>query len=390
MSTPPVAVDQFLLFKSLKKGGMAQVFLGFDRQDPTHLVAVKTLLPKLSRQRLYLEMFRAEGKIGVRLDHPNIVRTIDHGETAGNAYIAMDYIFGADLSTMLRKLRKQGAHFPVALGVGLARQVCRALVYAHELTDEYGRPLHIVNRDVSPGNVMISFDGRVHLIDFGIAQTTIDVKSQIGSIKGKISYMAPEQVRGLPVDHRVDLFSLGTVLYEMLTGVQVFRDEGDFATMERVRAANAPPASSHSAAIDEGLDRLLVRAMARETVDRYQTAREMLDDLDAWLTAQGHEVRSEDLKTFVQDLFDGQIDQIRADIDAALQVALETEPTVEAAQSINEASAPPRLISEGALEELDKPPVVEVTQAPRGRVWPWLPLLLVLGVAILWAVVGGP
>ena len=157
--------------------------------------------------------------------------------------------------------------------------VARALAYAHALTDEAGQPLDIVNRDVSPGNIMVAFDGTVKLIDFGIAQTTIDVKSQIGAIKGKISYMAPEQVRGLPVDHRVDVFSLGTVLYEMLTGVQVFRDEGDFATMEKVRRAEAPPPSTHTPAVDALLDGIVARALAREASDRYPSADAMAASL---------------------------------------------------------------------------------------------------------------
>ncbi len=348
---PPVPVGRYLLFKSLKKGGMARVFLGLDPEVPGRLVAVKTLLPKLAGQKLHREMFQSEGKVGVRLVHPNIVRTLDHGVSDGTAFIAMEFIFGFDLSTVLRRLRKEARRIPIPLAVSLARQVADALAYAHELSDEFGQPLDIVNRDVSPGNIMVGFDGRVTLIDFGIAQTTIDVKSQIGSIKGKISYMAPEQVRGLPVDHRCDLFSLGTVLYEMLTGVQVFHDEGDFATMERVRRAEAPPPSTENAHIDAALDAICARAMTREVVDRYPAARAMKRDLDAWLAGHAEAHEPEALAAFVRSLFDRQIDEMRSDIEAARQVALGEAPG-DPSDTAPSARRPPRLISEDTLAEM--------------------------------------
>ena len=383
MSSAPVPVGRFLLFKSLKKGGMARVFLGVDRDRPEELVAVKTLLPKLTRQRMYTEMFTAEGKVGERLAHPHIVGTLEHGNAGGNAYIALDYIFGFDLSTVLRKLRRSGSTIPLTLAVGLARDVADGLSYAHELTDEYARPLNIVNRDVSPGNIMIGFDGVAKLIDFGIAQTTIDVKSQIGSIKGKISYMAPEQVRGLPVDARADLFSLGTVLYEMLTGIQIFHDEGDFATMERVRQAKAPPASEHNPAIDGALDTIIARTMAREAGDRYQLAREIRDDLDGWLQANEHEVRYQDIADFMRGLFGAQIDEMRADIAAARDAALGAEPAEEL-EIAEEFSLPPRLISEDALEDRSRP--VNLPVEPAGKSWVFAALAIAVGVAIgLWA-----
>lgn len=381
-SRAPVPIGRYLLFKSLKKGGMARVFLGFDKDDPARLLAVKTLLPKLGDQRLYREMFASEGKVGVRLVHPNVVRTVEHGEDRGTAYIAMDFIFGFDLSTVLRRMRKQNQRIPLPLAVGLARDVCSGLAYAHELCDESGQPLDIVNRDVSPGNVMVGFDGHVKLIDFGIAQTTIDVKSQIGSIKGKISYMAPEQVRGLPVDHRVDLFSLGTVLYEMLTGVQIFHDEGDFATMERVRRAEAPPPSTHNPTVDPQLDALVARAMAREAHERYQSAREMLADLDAWLVAHGGQVSAAAWAELMRAQFDRQIDEMRDEIEAARQAALGAEQGTPLP-----AGAPARFIPEEALVDINaapEPPAPEkapAPPAPRGQAW--------LAAAVTLAIVGG-
>lgn len=342
-ASSPVPLGRFQLFKLLKKGGMARVFLAHDTDAPDTLIAIKTLLPDLVSKRSYREMFASEAEVGMHLQHPNIARTLEHGEDRNTAWIAMEYVFGFDLSTVLRRLRKRGERMGIGMAVALARDVASALSYAHALTDEFGQPLNIVNRDVSPGNIMVAFDGQVKLIDFGIAQTTIDLKSQIGSIKGKISYMAPEQVRGLPVDKRVDIFSLGTVLYEMLTGVQVFREAGDFATMERVRRADAPPPSTHREGIDPELDSILSRALAREAADRYPDAGVLATDLSHWLSA--HAVTSDEQASranFMRSLFGQQIDEIRTEIDAAR--AGVSAPEAPAAQ--------PRLISEAALADM--------------------------------------
>ncbi|MCA9538709.1 MAG: serine/threonine protein kinase [Myxococcales bacterium] len=389
-------VGRYLLFKSLKKGGMARVFLGLDPDEPERLLAIKTLLPNLVKDRIYREMFASEGKVGVRLEHPNIVRTFEHGVEKGTPYIVMDFLFGFDLSTVLRRMRTDGENLPVPLAVTLARHVASGLAHAHALCDEFDRPLDIVNRDVSPGNIMIGFDGRVRLIDFGIAQTTIDVKSQIGSIKGKISYMAPEQVRGLPVDHRVDLFSLGTVLYEALTGVQPFNDEGDFATMEKVRRAEAPPPSAHRADIDAALDKLVARAMARDASDRFQHAEDMVEAFDGWLEAHGGPVSVEAFAQFMRTLFEQRITEMMADIETAKRRALggQTHPPGEP----DLPSEPGRLISEDMLAEIaglaPEPAVLEPIVPPpaarspgEGRgLWIGLAALALVAIAgLIWA-----
>lgn len=393
-------LGRYILFKSLKKGGMARVFLAVDPDRPDELLAVKTLLPKLRNERLYREMFASEGKVGVRLEHPNIVRTVEHGTERGGPFIAMEFIFGFDVSTALRQLRKDDRAMPVPLAVALARDVADALHYAHGLVDEFDRPLDIVNRDVSPGNIMIGFDGRIRLIDFGIAQTTIDVKSQIGSIKGKISYMAPEQVRGLPVDHRVDLFGLGTVLYEMLTGLQPFHDEGDFATMERVRRAEFEPASAINPAVDVTLDAILARAMAREAEDRYAYAGDMRDALQAWLDSHGEAVGARAFEAFMRSLFEKRIADMTADIEQARRAALGASASLPPTPVSTE-SGSLRLISEDMLAEFaglatgndpplgraPDPPPPEPRPARGGGATTWIVAALAVAVVggLLWA-----
>ena len=330
-------IGPYLLFKSLKKGGMARVYLAVDLEelateprkstgDLSGIYAVKQLLPELAHKRLHREMFASEGKVGLRLEHPNIVRTYEcsaGGDADGKpAYIAMEYIFGFDMATVLRRLRQRGDTLPLPLGLFVTRQVLAGLMYAHELLDEYGRPLAMVNRDVSPGNIMVGTDGAVKLIDFGIAQTTIDIRSQIGTIKGKFSYMSPEQVRGLAVDHRSDLFSLAAVFYQMLTGVHIFHDEGDFATMERVRRAEAPPPSAHVPEIDAELDDIVLRAMARDAGDRYPSARSFLRDLDSFVESKGLAAGQSEMASFVVSLLDPERGRMQSDIESARDQAL--------------------------------------------------------------------
>ena len=382
----PVPIGRFLLFKSLKKGGMARVFLGVDPSEPETLYAIKTLLPKLAKEPTFQKMFASEGKIGMRLSHPNIVETVEFGDHEGTAFIAMRFISGFDLSSVIRRLRKPGSEtIPIRLSVTMARDVAAALAYAHDLTDEFSRPLNIVNRDISPGNVMIDLDGTVKLIDFGIAQTTIAVKSQIGTIKGKISYMAPEQVRGLPVDHRSDLFSLGTVLYEMLTMVQIFHDDGDFATMERVRRAEAPPPSAHNAEVDPELDRIVLKAMARDRIDRHARADDLRRDLDRWLDAHGGPASPEDFARFMRSLFNTQAEQLLNDINVGLRAAL--GPTEDTKAGVER----PRFITEDALAAFDTeasiapvkvtPPKIQ-TKTPSLMVWAGVLLAAAVGAAV--------
>lgn len=320
----PVPIGPYRLFHALKKGGMARVYLALHIDRPDELLAVKTLLPELTSKASFRDMFTTEGKVGQRLEHPNIVRTYDHGTAEGTAFIAMEYIKGFDLSTLMRRLRKQGQPIPLPAALTIAHEVAEGLAYAHELTDEHGRPLELVNRDVSPGNIMITPDGRTRLIDFGIAQTTIDVRSQIGAIKGKISYMSPEQVRGLPVDQRSDLFSLGTVLYQLLTGVNVFHDDGDFATMERVRQASAPPPSHHRGDVDPALDALIGRAMARQAGDRHPSARALLHDLREYMKARGIEIDRAAVGELLQRTLTKRLATLEADIERTHDRALIT------------------------------------------------------------------
>jgi serine/threonine-protein kinase len=273
-----------MLLTRIARGGMADVYLAepSDQQGSGKFRAIKCLLPRLAQRRKFVNMFKAEGRLGLLLKHPNIVRTFQVGNHNRIHYISMEFIEGHDLGRVIRFFRRVEAPVPVDITVSVVRDVLTALAYTHTLNDEKGHPLDLINRDISPANIMLGYDGSIRVIDFGIAQALLDYRSQIGSIKGKIMYMSPEQVRGLALDARSDLFSLGTVMYQLLTMREPFRAPTEFEQMERVREANPLPVTEINRRIDPELSGIVAKAMAKDPNLRFQTAEAMFGELDAY------------------------------------------------------------------------------------------------------------
>ena len=199
----------------------------------------------------------------------------------------MEYVAGRDLRTMLERYRRRKEIMPTAQAVYIASKMCEGLDYAHRKKDARGQDLHIIHRDVSPQNILVSYEGEVKIIDFGIAKAANrSQKTQAGILKGKFGYMSPEQVRGLPIDRRSDIFALGVILYEMLTGEKLFVGETDFSTLEKVRNAEVPAAPRSSTRTSPpGLEKVVLKALAREPEDRYQWASDLQEDLMRFLLA---------------------------------------------------------------------------------------------------------
>ena len=238
----PTPFGRFLLLGMIARGGMAEVYRAKE-QDASlgpkdALFAVKCMRPQLAKEARFVDMFVREAKLAMLLNHPCIVRTSEIDRVEQHHYIAMEYIAGRDLTQVLRRCQETNQRIPVPHACFIAARMCEGLHFAHTLMDAEGRPLNIVNRDVSPSNVRISYDGEVKLLDFGIAQAMLKITSEIGVLKGKFSYMSPEQIRGMPVDARTDVFSTGIILHEMLTTEKLFRSDTEFALMEKVRKAD--------------------------------------------------------------------------------------------------------------------------------------------------------
>jgi hypothetical protein len=282
---PAQRFGKYLLVERLGRGGMAEVWkakilgpAGFQRT-----VVVKRILPHLAEDPHFVQMFVSEARLSARLSHANIVHVYELGDVDSEYFICMEYVRGRDLVSVMRAHLMRSIP-PPGLGAFVVREVCRALSYAHALTDDDGRPLRLIHRDVSPSNVMLSFDGSVKLLDFGIAKALNEAsenKTQTGTLKGKFGYMSPEQVEGKEIDHRTDLFAAGIMLHEVLTGRRLFKGQTDIQTIAMVREANIQPPSTYNPQVPAELDRVCMKALARSLDVRFQRCDEMAFELDA-------------------------------------------------------------------------------------------------------------
>jgi serine/threonine protein kinase len=319
----PVAFGPYYLLGLIARGGMAEVYRARPQtaeKGEGKLYAVKVMRPQLAREARFVDMFNREGKLAMLLKNRCIVETCAIGEIDGRHYIAMEYIGGRDLTQVLRRCQETQQRIPVPHAVYIAARIAEGLHFAHNLAGPDGRPLNIVNRDVSPSNVRLSYDGDVKLLDFGIAQALMKFTSEIGVLKGKFSYMSPEQIRGMPLDARTDVFSAGIILHEMLTTEKLFRGDTEFALMEKVRKAEVPPPSGFNRRVTPELDAISLKALARDVADRYQTAAQLAADLDALIA--GYRFDPKELRQFVRQLFRK---EYAAEQEETL-LALEAEP----------------------------------------------------------------
>jgi serine/threonine protein kinase len=280
----PIQFGKYSLFERIGRGGMAEVFKG-RIQGPAgfeRVFVVKRILPHLSDDATFIKMFVEEAKLSARLNHPNIVHIFELGAVDGEYFISMEYIRGHDLSETMRAIWKALGPPRPELVAYIGREACRGLGYAHGLTDENGRPLGMIHRDVSPSNVMLSYEGAVKLLDFGIAKALGDQadQSKSGTMKGKYAYMAPEQTEGDNIDHRSDIFAIGTVLHEVLTGRRLFKGQNDVQTIERVRRCDVPPPSLQNPAVPPEMDHIVLKALSRDPARRWSNAADMADALD--------------------------------------------------------------------------------------------------------------
>jgi serine/threonine protein kinase len=261
---------------------MAEVFKAkaFGVEGFEKIIAIKKILPSMAEDADFIQMFIDEAKIAGQLNHANICQIFELGRIDDSHFIAMEYIWGKDLLQIQNRFRRLKRYMPLPMAGFIAGKMCEGLDYAHRKKDATGKPLNIIHRDVSPQNVIVSYEGEVKVIDFGIAKAASrSSKTQAGVFKGKFGYMSPEQVGGKPLDQRADIFAIGTILYELLTNDRLFLGESDFATLEKVRNVAVPPPSTVNKEIPPELDRIIMKALAKDLGERYQWASELHDDL---------------------------------------------------------------------------------------------------------------
>jgi serine/threonine protein kinase/Tfp pilus assembly protein PilF len=330
----PVRFGKYLILDKIATGGMAELYQakitsveGFEK-----LVAIKKILPNLTQDKNLVNMFIDEAKLAAMLTHQNIVQIYDLGSMEGTYFIAMEYIYGKDLRVLTRKAKERNLPLPIEYGLYITCRVCSGLDYSHNLKDLHGNPLELIHRDISPQNILVTYQGEVKIVDFGIAKAakkTADTKE--GLIKGKVSYMSPEQAAGKPIDNRSDIFSTGILLYEMVTGERMF-EGADLQILERVRKADFEPAENIVPDLPNEVCEILNRALAKGVTRRYKSCGEMLADLEACLSAFPVRPSAEGLSQYMKALF---AEEIAAEA-AALQrpevqlSSLKGEPVSEA------------------------------------------------------------
>src|SRR4051812_801785 len=338
---------KYTLIDRIAVGGMAEIFLarqaGLEGYEKT--IVIKRIRPHLSKQASFVKMFLNEAKLAAQLNHPNIVQIYDLGKIGESYFIAMEYIFGRDMRRIIPQADSMGIPFPMVYALKIASSVCEGLFYAHQKVDLYGNPLNIVHRDVTPENIFVSFDGTVKVLDFGIAKAANQIEqTRAGEIKGKLSYMSPEQCMGKMLDCRSDLFSLGVVLYEWLTGFKLFTGDSEVAILKSITEGKIYAPSYFKADIPEAVEAILMKALEKDREKRYQTAWEMQYDLDQFLSQYEFTPSNIHLSNFLKQLFNDELEEEKK------RIGRSTPPSpadvIEGVPSESEDEGPEEIISQ--------------------------------------------
>ncbi len=298
--------DRYRPIYKLDSGGMAEVYVAEAESVAgfTKKVAIKRILPALLKEERFVRMFLDEARLSLHFNHANIVSVFDIGKSANAYFIVMEYVEGTNLKYILQYLAKQRRPMPIALAVWTLGEILKGLDYAHELSDpNSGRSLGIVHRDISPPNILVSWNGEVKLTDFGLAKASTQLEStDPGVVKGKFAYLAPEAAHGEEVDHRADIFAVGILAFEMLTGQRLFLAETDYDTVQNVRRAEVPSMRAINPEVPAELEDIVRGALARESKNRYQNASDFADDLLGFLFSRKMKVSARSLRGLLEEL----------------------------------------------------------------------------------------
>jgi serine/threonine protein kinase len=323
----PIPFENYYLLEKIATGGMAEVFKAkaFGVEGFERLLAVKRILASISEDPDFKAMFIDEANITNHLNHANIAQIFELGSADGSYFIAMEYVSGRDARAIFERFRRDGRKLGVDMACYIAMKVCEGLDYAHAKTDSSGKPLNIVHRDVSPQNILVSYEGEVKLIDFGIAKAAgKSAQTQVGILKGKFSYMSPEQVRGLSLDRRSDVFSLAICLYELLTCERLFLGESDFETLEKIRKVEVAPPSLFNPEIPQALEDIVLKGLTRDPNARYQHAGELQEALRKFLFDQSLHFTNKNLAATMQSVFDEELHLERQKLEYFQTLDLQT------------------------------------------------------------------
>jgi eukaryotic-like serine/threonine-protein kinase len=298
--------DRYTIIDRLDHGGMAEVFRGVaeSMEGFKKSVAIKRILPNLTKNQKFVSMFLDEARLSLFLQHANIVQVFDISKTPDNAYfLVMEFVDGCNLKSLIERQKQKQKRIEIAHTIYILMECCKALNYAHFLENpETNEPLGIVHRDISPPNILISKNGEVKLVDFGLAKANSQIEStDEGVVKGKFSYLSPEAASGLEVDHRADVFAAGIILWEMFTGRRLFLGDTDYQTVELVRQARVPSIAAINPDVEPELEAVVRKSLAKDVEDRYQSAADLGDALAQYLFSRRMKVTARDIASIVKD-----------------------------------------------------------------------------------------
>ncbi|MFT3766085.1 MAG: protein kinase [Minicystis sp.] len=317
-SEDPASLRSYRLIAEIGRGGMANVYLAVARGPAgfNKLVVIKKTRKDLVTEGDSVAMFLDEARLAARMNHPNVVQTYEIGQDGERYFIAMEYLDGQPYSRVLSRLR---ARMPVALHLRVIADMLTGLHHAHELRDFDGTPLNVVHRDATPQNVFVTYDGSIKVVDFGIAKA-LDASAQTrtGVVKGKVAYMAPEQVRGDKLDRRADIFAAGVMLFEAIAGRRMWDELPDVTVVHELMYDRIPAITAAVADVPPVLARICQRALAPRREDRYPTALEMHRDLESYLSQAGQRASARDVGEFIAPAFEAERQRVRAVIESQL------------------------------------------------------------------------
>ena len=378
-------VGRYTVVRPLASGGMAELFIakqeamgGFEKQ-----VVLKLLQPRYAENPRVVSMFLDEARLAAKLNHPSIVHLYDVAEDGGLKYIAMEYIHGETAADIVKRGLAVNNYLPLEHAVHIIRQTAAGLAYAHERREPDGRVLRIVHRDVSPTNILVSYEGQTKIVDFGIARAQDELREESGSRPGKASYMSPEQVRGEPADYRSDIFSLGIILYELTLCQRLFRGAPE-VTMRKIVHEKVTPPTAISRHYPPTLELIVMKALEKRPEDRYQSAEAMSHDLEEFLEESGLRSGNRRMSIYMQELFapgaaasDAGVAASRSFAEARPQTPangageenseeLDLDRRAPLAMRIEVAPEPAAPTARGASTGSGSSPVRRATPAPRG------------------------
>ena len=329
---------QFTLLKQVARGGMAEIFLGCSGkiESAYKFVVIKRILLAHSHNKEFNKMFQNEGKIAVNLNHSNVCSIYEFGVEKDQYFICMEYISGRNLRQLTKKLKSQKRKLDVPICAHIIKYVCNGLDYAHNCTDSTtGQPLNIIHRDISPQNIMVSFDGNIKVIDFGIAKIDDSESTRAGVLKGKFEYMSPEQVSGKALGKQTDIFSLGSVLWELLAGKKLFTGSNEMQLLKKIRDCRIPDLRKMNAQVPDKLVDIVNKALMANKNLRYKTASEMGRDLSVFLNKFYPEFTETHFNSFIKEVYVEEILEERQSLKKYLRTLGSKKQTFEKAKHLS-------------------------------------------------------